>query len=72
MVVTVRMVYRQDLDSELLLATAQMRALCMEAGGSDYARRVMRLLQTNLLSVNDIAPWYSCIARLCPPFCLVC
>jgi hypothetical protein len=35
-----------------------MRAVCKEAGGSDYARRVMRLLQTNLLSFSDLAPWY--------------
>ena len=37
---------------------ARMRALCKEAGGSDYARRVMPLLQTNLLTFSDLAPWY--------------
>jgi hypothetical protein len=45
-------------DGMLPLETARMRALCKEAGGSDYARRVMRLLQTNLLSFSDLAPWY--------------
>ncbi len=45
-------------DGMMPLETARMRALCKEAGGSDYARRVMRLLRTNLLSFSDLAPWY--------------